>query len=435
MNSIMMLLFLLVIVFLLLIFPIKKRRINFDEKGEAIKIYQEEVAHINRQFEKEFIDENEKAQLLAELDKKSALAIMAIEKKTFAYKPSFVPLVLIILGLSVASVLYYRHYQQSGVMRWQAFRENFHGQITEGLFDEKVVGEFIGNKDAKTASAYCFAMQSELLEKYDTNPDALASLASCFSSVSYPQLAEQAIERGLKTKSDHADLNYLVAELQFTKDKILTTDSLDRLTAVIKQEPKHFRAIRLLAINSLNQGNYRQAKFFFTQLKALAPEKNKELSSALDRLLAEIDAKINPPAPEQAEKQPPKAEQKPLKRTTTNPSAVQLSVSVSPKLTDKLTDENTVFIVIKTLDNKLLNATKHILNGANQPLSVVISDNDGEMMKTGNMVGHSKVKLVARITQTGSPIAQTGDLTSAPITIALPQKNQVTEVVIDRKVP
>ncbi len=138
MNSIMMLLFLLAIVFLLLIFPIKKRRINFDEKGEAIKIYQEEVAHINRQFEKEFIDENEKAQLLAELDKKSALAIMAIEKKTFAYKPSFVPLVLIVLGLSVASVLYYRHYQESGVMRWQAFKENFHGQITEGLFDEKV---------------------------------------------------------------------------------------------------------------------------------------------------------------------------------------------------------------------------------------------------------------------------------------------------------
>ncbi len=253
--------------------------------------------------------------------------------------------------------------------------------------------------------------------------------------VGYPQLAEQAIERGLKTKADHNDLNYLVAELQFTEDKTLSPDSLDRLTAVIKREPKHFRAIRLLAVNSLNQGNYRQAKFFFTQLKALAPAENKELSSALDRLLTEIDGKINPPAPEQLEQQGANAEQKPLKRTTDNPSAVQLSVSVSPEFTDSLADENMLFIVVKTLNNKLLNATKHSLHRAAQPLSVVISDNDGEMMKTGNMVGNAKVAVTARISKTGSPIAQTGDLTSAPITIALPQKNQVTEIVIDRKVP
>ncbi len=431
MNSIMILLFLLAIVFLLLIFPVKKRRIQFDEKGEAIKVYQEEVAHINRQFNKGFIDEEEKKQLLAELDKKSALAIMAIEKKTFAYRPSFVPLVLIVIGLLIASAVYYRYYQQSGVMRWQAFRENFHGQITEGLFDEKVVADFIGHKDAKTAAAYCFAMQSELLAKYDTNPDALANLASCFSSVGYPQLAEQAIKRGLRTKADHIDLNYLVAELQFTKDKTLSTDSINRLMRVIKAEPKHFKTIRLLAINSLNQGNYQQAKFFFMQLKSLAPVENKALSSALDKLLAEIDEKIQP-SPTIA---PKKIEKKPIERTTDNPSAVQLSIAVSPEFAQNLKGNKTVFLVVKTMDNKLLNATKHTLNVNNQPLSVVISDNNGEMMKTGNMAGHSMVKVIARISESGSPIAQTGDLTSKPVKVALPQHNQVTEILIDRKVP
>ncbi len=244
----MVLLLLLAVVFLLLIFPVKKRRVNFDEKGEAIKVYQEEVGHINRQFAKGFIDDAEKSQLLMELDKKSALAITAIDKKSFAYQRSFVPLLLIVAGLVLASAAYYQYYQRSGVMRWQAFNNHFHGMISEGLFDERVVARFVTEKDAKAASAYCFAMQRELLAKYDTNPDALANLASCYIMTGYPQLAEQVIARGLKSQAEHPGLNYLLAELQYTKEKYLSSDSIDLLLTVIKSRPDHFKAIRLLAL-------------------------------------------------------------------------------------------------------------------------------------------------------------------------------------------
>lgn len=478
MNGIMLLLLLLAVVFLLLIFPIKKRRIDFDEKGEAIKVYEEEVAHITRQFEKGFINKEEKTQLLAELDKKSALAITAIDKKSFAYKPSFVPLVLIVAGLAVASLVYYRHYQQSGVMRWQAFNERFRGTITEGLFDVDVVNDFISQKDAKTNSAYCFSMQRELLAKYDTNPDALANLASCYMTVGYPQLAEQAIERGLNSKADHTDLNYLVAELQYTKDKRLNKASIDRLMTVVKLAPDHFRAIRLLAINSLNQGNYGQAKFFFTQLRQLAPDNDMELLSALDRLLGEIDGKMaesgqtvmpspispnhppisnHPPINAQASSQvnphqnkavasekAPVAEAKTAEPSSQSASsdssptadkvAIKVSVKLDPDLDKTLSGDNVLFVIVKTPQGKLLNATKHVINANNQPLAVTVTDDIEGMMKMEPMSGISVFSVVARISRNNSPIATTGDLTSVPVTVKVPQ-DKPAPIVIDQKVP
>ncbi len=443
MTGLMVLLLLPVVVFLWFIFPVKKRRIQFDEKGEAIKIYQEEAAHIHRQFDKGFIDDSEKRQLLAELDKKSALAITAIEKKSFAYQASRVPLILVVVGLLIASLIYYRHYQQNGVMRWQAFNKDFHGQITEGLFDTQVVNRFVGSKDAETAATYCFAMQHELLAKYDNNPDALANVASCFATVGYPQLAEQAIERGLKNQANHPELNYLLAELQYRRDEKLSGDSIGNLLTVIKTRPDHFKAIRLLAVNSLNQGNYAQAKFFFGKLKDLVPSDNQELSATLARLLGEINEKISQSQPgtyppEEASVHKYRANQynrEGAAASKITPATVNLSVALSPALARTLMGEYTLFVIVKTPQGKLLNTSKHLFTTSRQPLLVGINDNDDEMVKIENMVGHSRVSVVARISFNNSLIAQSGDLTSKPVTIALPQQGQLTALLIDRKVP
>lgn len=444
MNSLLILLLLLSFVFLLMIFPVKKRRIQFDEKGEAIKVYQEEVGHINRQADKGFIDEATKTQLLAELDKKTALAITAIEKKTFAYQRSFVPLVLIVLGLVIASTIYYRHYQQSGVMRWQAFNEKFQGQITEGLFDDEVVAEFLAKRDVKISSAYCFAMQHELLAKYDTNPDALGNLANCFLTVGYPELAEQAIERGLNSKPNHTELNYLTAELQYAKNNYLSQASVENLLKVVKQDPNHFKSIRLLAMNSLNQGSYGQAKFFFSQLKQLAPQDNKQLVSALDKLLAEIDAKLSETGqvdkvnqlPNDGTHQPAVTNEssKPVTELTDKSVSIKANIVITPELTKSLTGEQVLFLVVKDAQGKLLNATKHLITNKNQPLNVTVTDNTQGMMKMGEMAGNKKVSLVARVSLSGSPMASSGDLTSDSVTVILPQ-DKTANLVINQKVP
>lgn len=449
MNSLLMLVLLLAVVFVLLIFPVRKRRIRFDEKGEAIKIYHEEVAYIERQLKKGFIDSKEEKQLLLELDKKTALAITAIEEKSFSYQRSFTPLLVIVAGLALASTFYFWHYQKNGVMRWQFFNEQFQGRITEGLFDERVVTDFVLEYDDETSAAYCFAMQHELLEKYDRSPDALANLAACFLQVGYPQLAEQAVQRGVNSDAKHLELNYLLTELAYGKNKQLNSADIDRLLAIIKQQPDHFKAIRLLAINSLNQKHYLQAKFFFTRLKQLAPKDNAELSTALNRLLGEIETEIAKAAPTplsphvlphvqtQANSQATNAQQNTKKDTAKSAeqqAKLTVSISITPTLAKQLDEENTLFVIVKSREGQLLTASKHQFSAAQQPLSLTLSDNQAGAMQMQPMAGHDAVEVVARISRNHTPIANSGDLSSAALMVTLPQE-KTPELLIDRVLP
>lgn len=436
MTSLMILLLLLAFVFLALIFPVKPRQVNFDEKGEAIKVYQDEVAHLERQLAKGFIDAEEQSQLLAELDRKSALAITAIEKRSYTYRRSLVPLVLSVLGLAAASVLYFQHYQNNGVYRWQAFHFNNRDAITEGLFDAHVVEQFIQQNDANTAAAYCFAMQETLLEKYDTNPETLANLALCHLQVGYPTLAVEAGERGLKTQPDHAELNYVMAEADFLENKALSPQSLDRLLKTIKQNPTHFKALRLLAINSLRQGDYRQARFFFAELKKLSGN-NPQLLAALERMDKEISEKISKEQSANVDETTAKTTattttktQTPTTAKTTTAPTLSLSIAFSPTIAEQLNGSQTVFVVVKSAEGQLLNATKHVVSDLSQPLSVSVSDSQAGAMQMQPMAGHQSVNVVARISKNGSPIATAGDLTSATQTVDL-SSDKVVNLLID----
>lgn len=444
--NVLFLIVLLLVVLLLFVYPTKQRAIDFDEKGEAIKVYQEEVKHLEQQLQKGFIDEAEQAQLLAELDQKSALAITAIEKKTYAYRQSLVPLVLIIVGLAVASLLFYRNYERSGALRWQLFNFNQRGVITEGLFDAEVVDRFIGSNDGKTAAAYCFAMQQELLAKYDTNPDTLANLAQCHLGLGYSELATEAVERGLKTAPQHTELNYVTAEMDFLRHRQLSKASLDKLLLVIKQNPTHFKALRLLGVNSLNQGDYQQAKFFFAELRKLATG-NPELLAALDRVDKEITVALGDktakqsvndtvvaPAQSAAEPKIVNSAEQSLNSPASDAKSISATVRLSPDLAKTLKGTQTLFVVVKSAEGGLINATKHLITDVNQPLSITIQDNQAGMMQMQPMAGFDAVSVIARISKNGSPMAASGDLTSVAQTAQLSPSTNVT-LVIDQVVP
>lgn len=428
MNSLLLLLWLLLAVVLLFILPIKKRAMNFDEKGEAIKVYQEEVAHLERQQKKGFIDADEKTQLLTELDQKSALAIMAIDKKNYGYRRSFVPLIVVIATLSVVSFLYYRHYQRSGVMNWRVFTEHFQDTITEGLFDDRVVDNFVADHDAKTSAAYCFAMQQRLLKDYDTNPDTLANLAQCHLSVGSLSLASDAIQRGLTIKPKHHALNYLAAELDFVQTQTLSPVSLDRLMQVIQSDTKHFKTLRLLAVNSLNQGDYRQAKFFFGELRKVAGD-NPGLIAALDRVDAQIAEKL---AKQSSVKNPSAS----ANASMSSAVAVKFDVmvKVSPAQATTLSGQQTLFIIVKSIEGQLLTASKHILDDAKNSLTLTVADNQPGAMQVQPIAGHQQLTVTARISRTGSPVASSGDLTSKALPVTLPIDKPLV-LTIDQVVP
>ena len=435
-NSLMILAVLFVAVLGLFLFPIVKSKNHFDEKGEAIKVYREEVAHIERQHEKGFLEDKEKKQLLGELDKKSAIAITAIEKKTYAYRFSLIPYAVIVACLILAAGTYYHYYQVSGVKHWQDFKEKYHDKITEGLFDAKLMNNVLSNADLQTASNYCFAMQQVLLKNYDTNPDTLANLAQCHLSTGYSQLTVDALKRGLKKAPHHNDLNYLTAALSYAKTQRLSAKDIQRLSNVIKSDPRHAKSIRLLAINSLNQGSYQHAWFFFSKLRELLPN-DPELIAALDSLDKTLISQANAQSPEHMAKtvddritmnnnaSPPK---------NANQTQLNLSIALDPIIAKSLSGAQVLFIIVKSPKGQLLNATKHLLSDFSKPFNIIISDNQAGAMQRQAMAGHQAFNVIARISLSGSPMASAGDLTSGVTPIRLPQQ-QVAQLIINQKTP
>lgn len=426
---------LLMLVFLLLIWPVKAQVSHFDEKGEAIKVYKDEVAYLERQFSKGFIEAKEKKQLLSELDKKSALAMLAIEKKTFTYQRSLVPLILIFMGLTLATVVYFYYYQKNGVLRWQQFSQANQGQVIEALFDTEVVYEKVENNQRETAEAFCFAMQEVVLKKYDTNPEPLSNLARCHLLVGYPQLAMQAAERGLKTDPEHVELNYLIAEADFLQHQRLAKNTLNHLLKALEKAPKHFKALRLLAMNSLVVGDYQQAKILFDELIKIIPD-NPTLLAALDKVTQAIDQRLTQAPDTQVEHAPPSLTPENKTALTEPASAVDLSLSIqlSEAIQALITGDQVMFVVVKSSEGQLLNASKYPLGKDNSRLSVVITDHQAGAMQMQPMAGQAVVEVVARISLSGSPIAQSGDLTSKPLRIVLPQKKEA-EIYIDQVIP
>ncbi|MGY0399686.1 MAG: tetratricopeptide repeat protein, partial [Ostreibacterium sp.] len=334
-----------------------------------------------------------------------------------------------------------RHYQQDGVMRWQFFKDDNHGAITEGLFDGKVVDSFVLNNNQKTASAYCFAMQQVLLKQYDTNPDTLANLAQCYLAVGYSQLSADAINRGLKARPEHGDLNYLKAELDFIQNKYLSPDSLDHLLVAIKSNPNNFKVLRLLAFNSLNQGDYQQAQFFFKALRKLAVG-NTALLAELDQIDAKISKQIatkplatSPMARQQTTSAIVPSQQSARDKTVQQSSKIlRATVKITPQLAKSLSGQAILFVVVKSSDGQLINATKQVIDDVHQPIAIVVSDGQAGMMQRQAMNNFDRVNVLARISINGSPMATSGDLTSDSVAVNLDSVMPIT-LLIDQKVP
>ncbi|MPV86024.1 c-type cytochrome biogenesis protein CcmI [Ostreibacterium oceani] len=437
--------FLALLVLLMFMWPVKTET-GFDEKGEAIKIYRDEVAFIDKQYQTGLIDAQDKAKLLEELDVKTTSAIARIEKKQFAPRLRYTPVFAVALVITLSLAIYFVYLQNSQIKRWHDFKQVHQAQVTEGLFDGDVIAAFL-NKNPSLASHYCFTMQQTLLANYHANADALANLANCHLIVGYPQLARQAISRGLGEQPEHAALNFLSAEMAFVENNQLSSDDLDRLFITIRAEPKHKGALRLLGINSLNLGQYAQAQFFFDNLREV--ETDPQILALLDDIDETIAARQaaeaaagepQPVTPQSAPQTSPQA----TKQLQPNEASLHLAIAVSPTLIasqpETLTWPKSVFVVVKSVDGALINASKYIMQDANQALVVTISDDMPQAMQRQSLADFEQVTVTARVSLDDQPIAASGDLTSGAIPIPVLKNTEGParapyRLVIDRTVP
>ncbi len=284
---------LLLALFLLLylLMPVGKRAVTFDEQKAIIAHYRQEQRYIHRQFQQQFIDGKTHQQLLKDLDKQSAEAMLAVKTKPYAYRHDRLSKVIVIVVLLASMAVYSYFYHRTGVWNWQQSKKNWQTLHLDRLQDESQLRKRLSEANTKQAREWCFHWQQQLLSQKRFSAPAYNYLAQCHLLTGNAALAAQAVTRALTLDADHIDSIYTLAELEFLQSQMLSPITEKKLIELVEKDPDAVDMLYLLTLNSFTQGDFVKAKRWLNQLETHLDD-YPMLRKTLELIAPQIDAQL-----------------------------------------------------------------------------------------------------------------------------------------------
>lgn len=268
---------------------------------------------------------------------------------------------------------------------------------------------------------------AKLEQKVAANPqdaEGLFMLGRVYASLGRFADAAKLLESLRPLVDDHpAVLVALADALSMENSGKVSGKPYELVRLALDKEPDNVTALWLAGKAAMEQSDYQNAIYYWRQAEAglgEEPEMLTEMQRLIDDLLQTVKTAgvtLDDPGPTVV---------------AGNMPGVQLSVSLAPELKDKLNGSEQLFIFAKAVAGPPmpLAAIRH--SAAELPLTLVLDDS--AMLQGGKLTDHEQLKIAARITRGGEPVAKPGDLQSTEI-IFKPGIDQSVELVIDQVVP
>jgi cytochrome c-type biogenesis protein CcmH len=247
-------------------------------------------------------------------------------------------------------------------------------------------------------------------EKTRANPDdgrAWVMLARSYAVMEQWSKALPAYEKAIKLlPRDASVLSGYAEALAITNNRVLTGRPMELVQQALKIDPADTKGLELAGINALQEQNFAEAGTYFKRLYALLPP---DSPYAEDILAAQKEAerRANPGVTVlEAPASPPPAGDK---AAAIAPGAtIKGSVDISPALKSRLTATDVLFLFARSGQGGPPVAAIRV--GASQfPLEFELDDSQA-MNPANTLSQHKQVMLVARVSKSGDPMAQPGDL-------------------------
>ncbi|GAA3950047.1 c-type cytochrome biogenesis protein CcmI [Allohahella marinimesophila] len=255
---------------------------------------------------------------------------------------------------------------------------------------------------------------------------------------SYTQLV-RALQRTENNSSRLGSAWGLRAEALFFRDNRLTPDVQRAVEQALANDPEELNALSLLGIASFQAGQYERAAGFWERILALDPE-GKDAAVLRDgiaraRQLAsggEVAANTAEPA-SSAEAAGP--DQLQSEQAAAGPAVVvktRLSEAMAEQLKGTDLGELTLFVLAKAPEGKGPPMPLAVVKttGADLPAAVTLSDSNA-MTEAAKLSMFPQVDVIARLSRSGSPIAQAGDIEGRLSGHTLTPGAQTVELLID----
>lgn len=237
-----------------------------------------------------------------------------------------------------------------------------------------------------------------------------------------PATARDAYDRVLKLNPNDTDamVGWAETDSMLHSDHLIQGHAMDLLKRAVQMQPNSQRGLWLLGIAAFQHGQYANAAATWRVLQPQL-EAGSKVAVAVAQQIALADARrAGAPAEAGSSHAAPAA----------SGARLQVKVSLAPALQSKLAPGDTLFVYARAPDGPPMPLAVAKLAASQLPTSVTLSD---AMAMTPSMQLSSvaRVFIGARISHSGQPIAQPGDLEGSAGVVAVDSKQPIV-VRIDK---
>jgi cytochrome c-type biogenesis protein CcmH len=327
-------------------------------------------------------------------------------------------LLLVLMGLIPAAAL--GIYLQLGSPQFLDLSGPGAGRATEGLASPQ-------GEPPATVEEMIARLESRL-ETAPNDPDGWYMLGRSYMSLNdYPK-AVAAYEQLLEVVGEHpAALVALADAIAMTQEGNVLGRPEELLQRALVVAPEDPTALWLAGKAAEEREDYRGAvEYWMKALPAMA--ERADLANELRTLIAQAALKAGMSVEELAAFKPAGAEP-----AAAAVKGVKVRVRISPELLGEVAPEDTVFVFARAVSGPPMPLAVGRYTLATLPGEIVLDDSSA-MSPQLRISGFEQVAVQARVAKGGQPTAQSGDLQSEAVQVAVGGAD-VIEVVIDQQVP
>ncbi len=214
--------------------------------------------------------------------------------------------------------------------------------------------------------------------------------------------ARDAYDHILKLDPNNADamVGWAEADAMAKSDHVIGTRAVALLKHAVQLQPDNQRGLWLLGTSQFQQGNFAAAAATWRLLEQQL-EPGSKVAKAVAEQITQADAR--------AGGAPAEAATRTVATTTPAGVSLQVQVSLAPALKDKLAAGDVLFVYARATQGPPMPLAVARLDPAHLPTTVTLDDAMA-MTPTMKLSSVTKVFVGARISHSGQPIAQPGDL-------------------------
>ncbi|MEW7972597.1 MAG: c-type cytochrome biogenesis protein CcmI [Candidatus Thiodiazotropha endolucinida] len=268
------------------------------------------------------------------------------------------------------------------------------------------------------------------MQEQPDNQEGWIMLGRSYMAMNDPSAAINAFDRAMEISDKNVGLLLAYAEaIASNTGNDFTGRAAPMVEKALQLEPDNPNVLWIAGIVAYQQTDYQDAVDRWSKLRGLLKPQSAELES-VNEALDDARSKLGLPTEEpelpsivQAKKQVP------AEPAAAGDKSIQVEISLSPDMQDKANPDDLLFIYAKAMSGPPMPLAAVRKRVSDLPLSINLDDSMA-MMSQMKLSQFPEVAVGARISLSGSPTAQSGDL-EGEITAVSPGQPEIVKVVIN----